>query len=200
MGVVIGYVLCTFIFELHARLWQILLLHVLLLALALFVGLVFLQGRSETDSPLMPIWTRIKRPFIDSRDLLVQLKQHYQLISFILLLLALFFYEFFRLGSSSIYYLYLHRMSFNDTQYAAYFTCEQIATCLALIALALLRKRWQMNDLHLCIAGLCLSSVGPLLFAFAQNHKAMIFGGKRFAFRDQRKQNRSLRVLQQFRR
>ena len=83
------------------------------------------------------------------------------------------------MGLSSTYYLYLHRMSFNDTQYAAYFTCEQIATCLALIFLALLRRNWQINDLYLCMIGLCLSLVGPMLFAFAYNNKGMIFGGRR---------------------
>ncbi len=69
-------------------------------------------------------------------------------------------------------------MSFNDTQYAAYYTCEQIATCLALTFLALLRRWWKINDLYLCIIGLCLSLIGPILLAFAQNNKSMIFGGR----------------------
>jgi hypothetical protein len=81
------------------------------------------------------------------------------------------------MGSGSIVYLFLHRMSFDDTHYAAYFTFEQLATCLALIILALLRRRWKINDLYLAIIGLCLSVIGPMLFAFAKN-KAMIFGGR----------------------
>ncbi len=30
----------------------------------------------------------------------------------------------------------------------------------------------------MCIIGLCLSLIGPMLFAFAQNNKSMIFGGR----------------------
>jgi hypothetical protein len=83
------------------------------------------------------------------------------------------------MGSSSIFYLYLHRLSFNDTQYAAYFTCEQLGTFFALIFLALLRRKWKINELYLCVIGLCLSLVGLILFAFADNnHKTMIFGGR----------------------
>jgi hypothetical protein len=82
------------------------------------------------------------------------------------------------MGSGSIIYLYLHRMSFDDTHYAAYFTFEQLATCLALIVLALLRRRWKINDLYLAILGLCFSLIAPMLFAFSKENKAMIFGGK----------------------
>jgi hypothetical protein len=82
------------------------------------------------------------------------------------------------MGSASILYLYLHRMSFDDAHYAAYFTFEQLATCLALIVLALLRRRWKINDLYLAIIGLCLSLISPMLFAFAKENKAMIFGGR----------------------
>jgi hypothetical protein len=82
------------------------------------------------------------------------------------------------MGSGSIIYLYLHRMSFDDTHYAAYFTFEQLATCLALIILALLRQRWKINDLYLAILGLCFSLIGPMLFAFSKDNKAMIFGGR----------------------
>ncbi|CAF4685364.1 unnamed protein product, partial [Rotaria magnacalcarata] len=67
-------------------------------------------------------------------------------------------------------------MSLNDTQYATYFTCEQIGTCLTLIFLALLRKRWKINDIRLSIVGLCLSLIGLILFTFASINKAMIFG------------------------
>ncbi|CAF4925624.1 unnamed protein product [Rotaria sp. Silwood1] len=175
-GVVIGYVLCTFIFKLHAKIWLILLVHVVLLVFALIIGLIFLKSRTITDSSSIKLWTKVKRPFLDTRDLIIDLKHNKLLLSFVILLLSLFYYELFRMGSSSIYYLYLHRMSFNDTQYAAYFTCEQIGTCLALIFLALLRRRWKINDLYLCIIGLCLSLIGPILFAFASNNKAMIFG------------------------
>ncbi len=69
-------------------------------------------------------------------------------------------------------------MSFDDTHYAAYFTFEQLATCLALIVLALLRQRWKINDLYLSIIGLCFSLISPMLFAFANHNKAMIFGGR----------------------
>ncbi|CAF5142652.1 unnamed protein product [Rotaria sp. Silwood1] len=178
-GVVIGYVLCTFIFKLHAKIWLILLVHVVLLVFALIIGLIFLKSRTITDSSSIKLWTKFKRPFLDTRDLIIDLKHNKLLLSFVILLLSLFYYELFRMGSSSIYYLYLHRMSFNDTQYAAYFTCEQIGTCLALIFLALLRRRWKINDLYLCIIGLCLSLIGPILFAFASNNKAMIFGGRK---------------------
>ncbi|CAF3872185.1 unnamed protein product [Rotaria sp. Silwood1] len=139
-------------------------------------GTLILLSRSITNSSSINLWSKVKRPFLDTRDLIIDLKHNKLLTSFVILLLSLFFYEFFRMGSSSIYYLYLHRMSFNDTQYATYFTCEQIATCLALICLALLRKRWKINDLYLCIIGLCLSLIGPILFAFASHNKAMIFG------------------------
>ena len=180
IGTVIGYVLCTFIFELHAKIWHLLLVHVLLLALALFISLVFLRRRPVADSPTpLNLLTKLKRPFIDIRDLIIDLKTNSLLLSFLTLLLSLTFYELFRMGSSSVYYLYLHRMSFNDTQYAAYFTCEQLGTCFALIFLALLRRRWKMNEIYLCIIGLCLSLVGLILFAFAGNNKAMIFGGKK---------------------
>ncbi|CAF1464668.1 unnamed protein product [Adineta steineri] len=175
IGAIIGYLLCTFVFELHAKIWLILLVHVLLLVLALFISLVFLRTRVETDSSSFNLWMKIKRPFIDIRDLIIDLKNNHLIISFFILLLSLFFYELFRMGSSSIYYLYLHRMSFNDTQYATYFTCEQIAICLALIFLTLLRRQWKINDLYLCIVGLCLSLIGPFLFAFAQNNNPMIF-------------------------
>ncbi|CAF4025579.1 unnamed protein product [Rotaria sp. Silwood1] len=176
LGTIIGYVLCTFVFKFHAKTWHILLVHVILLVLALIIGLVFLKSRSITNSSSINLWSKVKRPFLDTRDLIIDLKHNKLLTSFVILLLSLFFYEFFRMGSSSIYYLYLHRMSFNDTQYATYFTCEQIATCLALIFLALSRKRWKINDLYLCIIGLCLSLIGPILFAFASHNKAMIFG------------------------
>jgi hypothetical protein len=83
------------------------------------------------------------------------------------------------MGSGSIVYLYLHRMSFDDAHYAAYFTFEQLATCLALVFLALLKRRWKINDLYLAAVGLILSIIGPMLFAFAQNNKAMIFGGRK---------------------
>jgi hypothetical protein len=79
------------------------------------------------------------------------------------------------MGSPTVFYLYLHHMSFNDTQYAAYFTLEKLATCLALVFLALLRRKWKINEIYLCIIGLCLSLIGPILFAFA-NNKEMIFG------------------------
>jgi len=82
------------------------------------------------------------------------------------------------MGSGSIIYLYLHRMSFDDAHYAAYFTFEQLATCLALIFLALLRQRWKINNLYLAIIGLCLSLISPMLFAFAKDNKVMIFGGR----------------------
>jgi Na+-translocating ferredoxin:NAD+ oxidoreductase RnfA subunit len=83
------------------------------------------------------------------------------------------------MGSSSIFYLYLHRMSFNDMEYAAYFTCEQLGICLALVFLALLRRKWKIKEIYLCIIGLCLSLVGLMLLAFANNNKTMIFGGKK---------------------
>ncbi|CAF4461001.1 unnamed protein product, partial [Adineta steineri] len=50
IGAIIGYLLCTFVFELHAKIWLILLVHVLLLVLALFISLVFLRTLVETDS------------------------------------------------------------------------------------------------------------------------------------------------------
>ena len=180
LGTVIGYVLCTFVFEVHAKIWHILLVHVLLLILALFISLSFLQNQPTIDSLSMNLWTKIKHPFIDIKHLIIDLKHNYLLLSFSTLLLSLFFYEIFRMGSSSIYYLYFHQMSFNDTQYAAYFTCEQLAMCFSLIFLALLRKKWQINELYLCIIGLCLSLIGPFLFAFAGYNKAMIFGGTKF--------------------
>jgi MFS family permease len=178
VGVVIGYVLCTFIFEIHAKIWQILVIHVLLLVFALFISLAFLTNHSLIDTSTIPFWTKIKRPLLDIRDLFIDLKSNSLLLSFIILLLSFAFYEFFRMGSSSIFYLYLHRMSFNDTQYAAYFTCEQLGTCLTLIFLALLRQKWKINELYLCIIGSCLSLVGLILFAFANNNKTMIFGGR----------------------
>jgi hypothetical protein len=118
------------------------------------------------------------RPIIDTRDLIVDLKHNSLLVSFLILLFSLFFYELFRMGSGSIIYLYLHRMSFDDTHYAAYFTFEQLATCFALIVLALLRGRWKINDLYLGIIGLCLSLVSPMVLAFAKDNKPMIFGGR----------------------
>ncbi|CAF4038002.1 unnamed protein product [Rotaria sp. Silwood2] len=176
LGVIISYVLCTFIFQLHAKTWHILVVHVVLLVLALLIGIIFLKSQSIKESSSINLWTKFKRPFLDTRDLIIDLKNNNLFLSFFILLLSLFFYELFRMGSPSIYYLYLHRMSFNDTQYAAYFTCEQIGTCLALVFLALLRRRWKINDLYLCTIGLCLSLIGPILFAFASNNKAMIFG------------------------
>ena len=177
IGVAVGYLLCTFIFELHARIWHILLVHVLLLIVALFISLVFLRTRSLSAPSSISTCAKILRPLRDSRDLFVALKANSLLLSFLLLLLSLFFSELFRMGSSSIFYLYLHLLSFDDAHYAAYFTLEQLATCLALLALALLRNRWQINDLYLGVLGLSLSLVGPLLFAFAQNRHALIFGG-----------------------
>lgn len=126
----------------------------------------------------MTVCRKILRPFTDSRDLLIDLKRNSLLISFLMLLVSLFFYELYRMGSSSIIYLYLHRYGFDDVLYAAYFTIEQLANCIALLCLALLRNRWKTNDLYLCIFGLCLSLIGPMLFAFAQENKRMIFGGK----------------------
>ncbi|CAF3135705.1 unnamed protein product [Rotaria socialis] len=176
IGVVIGYVLCTFVFELHTRIWLILLVHVLLLALALFISLVFLQNRSSSQASTSSLRQKIVRPIYDTHDLIVGLKQNHLLVSFLILLCSLFFYDLFRMGSGSIIYLYLHYMTFDDTHYAAYFSLEQLATCLALIFLAVLRRRWKINDLYIAIIGLCLSLVGPMLFAFARNNKAMIFG------------------------
>lgn len=175
---VAGYVLCTFIFELHAQIWQALLLHVLLYVLALLISLIFLEKRSMPEPSAISTCQRITRPFIDTRDLFADLKQNALLISFLVLLLSLFFFDLFRMGAGSIIYLYLHRMSFDDAQYAAYFSFEQLATFFALIILALLRRRWKMNDLYLAILGLSLSLVSPMLFAFAKGNKAMIFGGK----------------------
>jgi hypothetical protein len=178
IGVFIGYVLCTFIFELHAEIWLILLVHVLLLVVALLISLIFLKNPKKTDIPTIPFWSKIKRPFIDIRDLIIDLKSNSLLVSFSILLLSLAFYEIYRMGSGSVFYLYLRGMSFNDTEYAAYFTCEQLGTSLVLILLALLRRKWKINELYLSIIGLCLSLIGLILFAFANNHKAMIFGGK----------------------
>ena len=179
IGVVIGFVMCTFIFELHARIWHILLVHVILLVVALFISLVFLKNRSRPEPCSISTCEQFIRPVVDTRDLFLGLKQNSLLLSFLMLLLSLFFYELYRMGSSSIVYLYLHRMSFDDVHYAAYFAFEQLATCAALILLALLRRRWKINDLYLCIIGLILSLVAPLLFALAQNRKEMIFAGKR---------------------
>jgi len=176
IGVVIGYLLCTFIFELHARTWHILSVHVVLLILALLISLAFLRTHRLSDSSTMTVCRKILRPFTDSRDLLIDLKRNSLLISFLMLLVSLFFYELYRMGSSSIIYLYLHRYGFDDVLYAAYFSIEQLANCLALLCLALLRNRWKINDLYLCIFGLCLSLIGPMLFAFAQENKRMIFG------------------------
>ncbi|CAF1163730.1 unnamed protein product [Adineta ricciae] len=176
IGVVIGYLLCTFIFEVHARIWHILLTHVLLLIVTLIVSLVFLRTRSVTQASTINLRQKLMRPLVDTHDLFVGLKQNSLLVSFLMLLIALFFYDLFRMGSSSIIYLYLHQMSFDDAHYAAYFTFEQLATCLALIILAVMRRRWKINDLYLACVGLCLSLVGPFLFAFARRNKAMIFG------------------------
>lgn len=178
IGVVIGYVLCTFIFELHARIWQTLLVHVLLYVIALVISLIFLQKRSQPESSTISPRQKLTQPLTDTRDLFVDLKQNSLLISFLVLLFSLFFYDLFRMGSGSIIYLYLHRMSFDDAQYATYFTFDQLATCLALIILALLRRRWKMNDLYLAILGLTLSLISPILFAFAKGNKIIIFGGK----------------------
>ncbi|CAF0718919.1 unnamed protein product [Adineta ricciae] len=176
IGVVIGYLLCTFIFEVHARIWHILLTHVLLLVLTLIVSLVFLRTRSVAQASRINLRQKLMRPLVDTHDLFVGLRQNSLLVSFLILLIALFFYDLFRMGSSSIIYLYLHQMSFDDAHYAAYFTFEQLATCLALIILAVMRRRWNVNDLYLACVGLCLSLVGPFLFAFARNNRAMIFG------------------------
>ena len=178
VGVVIGYLLCTFIFELHARIWHILLVHVVLLILALLVSLVFLRTRSLSTPSSISTCQKILRPLTDSHDLFVDLKRNSLLLSFVVLLLSLFFYELFRMGSSSVVYLYLHLLSFDDAHYAAYFTLEQLATCLALLALAVLRGRWKINDLYLGVFGLCLSLIGPMLFAFGKGNHGMIFGGK----------------------
>jgi MFS family permease len=178
IGVVFGYVLCTFIFELNARIWLILLIHVLLLILALLISLIFLKTQTIKETSTIPLWSKISRPFVDIRDLIRNLKSNSLLVSFSILLLSMGFYELFRMGSGSIFYLYLHRMSFNDTEYAAYFTCEQLGTSIVLILLALLRRKWRINEFYLSIIGLCLSLIGLILFAFANNHKAMIFGGK----------------------
>ncbi|CAF0996441.1 unnamed protein product [Rotaria sordida] len=176
IGVIIGYALCTFVFELHTRIWHILLVHVLLLVLALVISLVFLKNRSLSQPSTNNLSQKIIQPIYDIHDLFVGLKQNHLLISFLILLFSLFFYDLFRMGSGSIVYLYLHYMSFDDAHYAAYFSFEQLATCLALILLALLRRRWKINDLYLAIMGLCLSLAAPILFAFAQRNKAMIFG------------------------
>lgn len=157
---------------------MILLAHVLLLVLALFISLVFLRNRSTSQTSGISICQKIVRPIYDTRDLFTGLKQSHLLLSFLMLLLSLFFYDLFRMGSASIVYLYLHFLSFDDTYYAAYFSLEQLATCLALVFLALLRQRANINDLYLAIIGLCLSLVASFLFAFARNNKAMIFGGK----------------------
>ncbi|UJR38328.1 hypothetical protein I4U23_030998 [Adineta vaga] len=50
IGVVIGYVLCTFFFQLQLQIWYILLIHVTLLVLTLFISLVFLRTRLTTES------------------------------------------------------------------------------------------------------------------------------------------------------
>lgn len=179
IGVVFGFVLCTFIFELHARTWHILLVHVLLLVITLFISLAFLRSRQTNEPSTVTMRQKLLRPLTDTRDLFVDLKRNALLLSFVILLISLFFYDLFRMGSSSIMYLYLHRLSFDDAHYAAYFTFEQLATCLALVVLALLRRRCKINDLYLACVGLCLSLVGPVLFAFAKSNKAMIFGGRK---------------------
>lgn len=177
-GVLVGYLLCSFVFQLHAQIWQILLVHVLLLALALFVSLAFLRSQPISDFSTLPLRVKLARPFVDIRELLLDLKHNRLLVSFGVLLGALFFHELFRTGSGSIYYLYLRRMAFTDTQYAVYFTCEQVATCIALLLLALIQRRWRVNDLYLCAVGLALLLIDPMLFAFAGSNKAMIFGGR----------------------
>lgn len=63
-------------------------------------------------------------------------------------------------------------MSFDDTGYAIYFTCEHMG-----IFLALLRQKWKVNEIYLAIIGLCLSLVEPMLLAFANSNELMIFGG-----------------------
>ncbi|CAF2667137.1 unnamed protein product [Rotaria sp. Silwood2] len=176
VGVIVGYALCAFIFELHTRIWHALLVHVLLLVLALFISLIFLKNRSLSEPSTNGICQKIVRPIYDTYDIIVGLKHNHLLASFLILLFSLFFYDLFRMGSGSIVYLYLHYMTFDDTHYAAYFSFEQLATCLALVFLALLRRRWKVNDLYLAIIGLCLSLIAPMLFAFARKNKAMIFG------------------------
>ena len=170
IGVIFGYVLCTFVFKYHVELWQILLVHVALLIVALIIAMIFLEHRTETKS------IKIHRTFIDARDLLISLKKNSKLIPFFLLLSSLFFYEFYHLGSPSIIYLYLHRMSFDDTEYATYFTCEQTATSFGLLVLAFFKRRRKFNDVFICLSSLIVSSIGLFLFAFAQNNKSMIFG------------------------
>ncbi len=162
----------------HAKIWLILLVHVLLLILALLISLIFLKSRTNLERPPIPFRSKIARPFIDIRDLFRDLKSNRLLLSFSILLLSMGFYELFRMGSGPIFYLYLHRMSFNDTEYAAYFTCEQLGTSVVLILLALLRRKWRINEIFLSIIGLCLSLIGLILFSFANNRKSMIFGGK----------------------
>lgn len=178
IGVVIGYLLSTFIFELHARTWHILLVHVVLLVLALLISLAFLRTRRLSDSSTMNLCRKIVRPITDTHELIIDLKKNSLLISFLMLLLSLFFYELYRMGSSSIVYLYLHRLGFDDVLYAAFFTIEQLATCIALLCLAILRNRWKINDLYLCIFGLCLSLISPMLFAFAERNRKLIFAGR----------------------
>ncbi|CAF4653003.1 unnamed protein product [Rotaria sp. Silwood1] len=176
IGVIVGYALCTFVFELHTRIWHMLLAHVLLLVLALLISLIFLKNRSLSEPSTSSILQKILQPINDTHDLIVGLKHNHLLLPFLMLLFSLFFYDLFRMGSGSIVYLYLHYLSFDDTHYAAYFSFEQLATCLALVFLALLRRRWKVNDLYLAIIGLCSSLIAPMLFAFAQKNKAMIFG------------------------
>lgn len=174
IGMIIGYMICTFIFEVHGKIWIILLTHLLLLFIALFISLAFLRSRPKTDRENISILIRIRRSFLDIRDLIVDLKDNSLLISFIILLLSLGFYEIYRMGSSSVFYLYLHAKSFDDTEYATYFTYEQLGTFGSLVLLAFIQRKWKINDIYICFIGLSLSSVGLGLFAFAKD-KTMIF-------------------------
>ena len=174
IGMVIGYMTCTFIFEAHARIWIILLIHVFLLVIALFISLAFLRSRPKAVREDISLLTRIKRSFVDIRDLFVDLKVNSLLVSFVILLLSLAFYEIYRMGSGSVFYLYLHKMTFTDSEYARYFTFEQLGTFISLLFLAFIQRKWKINDIYLCLIGICLSSIGLGLLAFATN-KTMIF-------------------------
>ncbi|CAF1308966.1 unnamed protein product, partial [Didymodactylos carnosus] len=180
IGVIGGYLLCTFIFDVHGKIWHILLVHIILLVLAVLIALIFLRKNTyvfnnveQTDT--LSFGQKLARPFRDIYDLIRELKQSNLVYSFLLLLTALFFYELLRMGTSAINYLYLHHLSFSDGEYSLYYMVEQTATSLCLLLLATVRKRLLINDMHLAIIGLCLSLVGPLLFALAYN-KAMVYG------------------------
>lgn len=178
LGVVASFLVSTFMFETHGPVWHILLIHLILLCLALFISLLFLKAASNRHTSETRLCDKIIQPLVDSQDLIVKLKRSSLLKSFLLLLISLFFYEIYRMGSSSVVYLYLHNQSFDDTRFAAFFTIEQTASCLALVLLALLRRKLKLSDLHLSVVGLCLSSVGLFLFAFARKNQMMLFGGK----------------------